>query len=222
MSAHASKGKQADYVIILDVIDDKFGFPSKVDTDPILETLMPGLDGFKHAEERRLFYVALSRAKQSVYVLTERGKESEFIAELKGYTGEVIVHLNSLEKDFYEEIRCPECLEGKLLPKDGKFGIYYACSLGKVYCDTRLKPCELCSSSPMIPNETHFECASSKCDNKLEICPNCNVGILKERKNSKDGSMFLSCNHYSKKDDKYCGYTRSLTSKWQVKSEQVR
>lgn len=78
LSAHAAKGKQADFVIVIDVNDDKFGFPCKIDNDPILDMLLPEPDGYAYSEERRLFYVALSRAKKACLFMLNSIKSQSF------------------------------------------------------------------------------------------------------------------------------------------------
>ena len=80
MTCHASKGREADYVIILCV--DEGQFPSRVKSLHIDGALTQSTDSFPYAEERRLFYVALTRAKKHVWV-TYSGSGSCFIHELK-------------------------------------------------------------------------------------------------------------------------------------------
>ncbi|KZM38793.1 hypothetical protein OA92_08735 [Marinomonas sp. SBI22] len=210
MSVHGSKGKQADYVVILDVIDAKWGFPSKIETDPILLSLLPSVDDFKYSEERRLFYVALSRAKQSVFIQTELGRESVFIKELEENKQDVRVFSNNLSSLFKKNVSCPECLEGNLVPLEGRYGPYYACSLGKYYCKTKVKVCANCKEAPILPNEHHYECSSEDCDFRLKRCPACHNGVLEERKNSIDGSVFLGCSNYRGKKDNSCTYSESI------------
>lgn len=82
MSVHASKGKEADYVIALGMNNGKYGFPSLKETDPILEFLLPEKETFSYAEERRLFYVALTRARHRVYLVYHPAEPSPFISEL--------------------------------------------------------------------------------------------------------------------------------------------
>jgi len=79
MTCHGSKGKEADYVIILAV--DEGQFPARVKALHLDRALTQGDDDFPHAEERRLFYVALTRAKQKVWV-TYSGHGSCFVQEL--------------------------------------------------------------------------------------------------------------------------------------------
>ncbi|MCK8045469.1 UvrD-helicase domain-containing protein [Shewanella sp. 1CM18E] len=210
MTAHASKGKQADFVIVLDVNDDKYGFPSKIDNDPILDVMLPALDSFKDSEERRLFYVALSRAKQRVFVQAELGKESSFIKELQAYTGDVNIISSELAALYQYQASCPSCQEGKLIPRQGRFGLFYTCSLGKDYCDTKVEVCPECKTAPLVRNQHHFICSSEACNHQIGICPQCNSGKLKTRTNSKTGEQFLACSAYKKADPKSCQYTCKL------------
>ncbi|ABZ76562.1 UvrD/REP helicase [Shewanella halifaxensis HAW-EB4] len=209
-SAHASKGKQADFVIVLDVNDDKYGFPCKIDSDPILETLLPQLDNYADTEERRLFYVALSRAKQTVFVQAELGKESVFVKELRSYGGDVRCYLSDLAPMYNESLCCPQCKEGKLIPREGRFGLFYTCSLGQDYCDTKIDACSVCNSAPMLRNETHHFCSSEKCGHRLPVCPECISGKLVVRTNSKSGKSFLACSGHKRDDKNSCQYTCNL------------
>ena len=88
LTVHQSKGLEADYVIILNNRDAKLGFPAHVKDPPLKAELVKiteelGLDQASVNEERRLFYVALTRAKKQVILLTVDGKESSFIKELR-------------------------------------------------------------------------------------------------------------------------------------------
>ncbi|MGF1740111.1 DNA helicase IV [Vibrio profundum] len=79
MTCHASKGREADFVIVLSV--DEGQFPAKVKTLHLDTALTQTKDDFPYAEERRLFYVALTRAKEKVWV-TYSGSGSCFVKEL--------------------------------------------------------------------------------------------------------------------------------------------
>lgn len=63
LTAHSSKGLSADNVIIINAKDEIYGFPSKVDDDPVLHLVVSNDTSYNYAEERRLFYVALTRTK---------------------------------------------------------------------------------------------------------------------------------------------------------------
>ena len=79
---HASKGLEADYVIILNLEAGKFGFPSTIDDDPLLELVIPKPEHYPHAEERRLMYVAITRAKRGAFLLSNTRKPLIFSNEL--------------------------------------------------------------------------------------------------------------------------------------------
>ncbi|CAH8239827.1 DNA helicase IV [Vibrio aestuarianus] len=79
MTCHASKGKEADFVIIVGV--DEGQFPARVKALHIDGALAQSSDDFPYAEERRLFYVALTRAKEKVWI-THSGSGSVFVREL--------------------------------------------------------------------------------------------------------------------------------------------
>lgn len=81
-SAHRSKGLEADYVIVLGMNSGSFSFPSQIEDDPLLDMVMPVRESFPYAEERRLFYVALTRARHKVILFTRRERISRFIPEL--------------------------------------------------------------------------------------------------------------------------------------------
>ena len=88
LTVHQSKGLEADYVIILNNREAKLGFPAHVKDPPLKTELIKiaeelRLDQVSVNEERRLFYVALTRAKKQVILLTVDGKESSFIKELR-------------------------------------------------------------------------------------------------------------------------------------------
>ncbi len=88
LTVHQSKGLEADYIILLNNREAKLGFPAHVKDPPLKTELIKiaeelGLDQASINEERRLFYVALTRAKKQVILLTVDGKESSFIKELR-------------------------------------------------------------------------------------------------------------------------------------------
>ena len=83
MTIHASKGQQADYVILLGLQAGKDGFPAAARESVIEEGLLPQPEDFPDAEERRLAYVALTRAKQQVWLLYHRQQPSLFVEAFK-------------------------------------------------------------------------------------------------------------------------------------------
>ena len=115
LTAHSSKGLSADNVIIINAKDDTYGFPSKVDDDPVLNLVVSNDVSYNYAEERRLFYVALTRTRNRVFIVTPERRPSDFIKELLGepqnYPNVVLkgelkadLALSSVIRD-----RCPLC-----------------------------------------------------------------------------------------------------------------
>ncbi len=117
ITAHKSKGLQADYVFILNNKNGRMGFPSKIQDSPVLDLLLENSDPFPDAEERRLFYVAMTRAKKKVILVTLKDRESDFLREL---------HDKYAEEMKQEAYICPLC-GGKLKHKTGKFGEFFGC-----------------------------------------------------------------------------------------------
>src|SRR5690606_38936819 len=78
------KGLEADYVLILNMEQGVYGFPSGRPSDLVIERFVPQPECFEHADERRLFYVALTRARKHVWLLVpqDQKKMSVFVREL--------------------------------------------------------------------------------------------------------------------------------------------
>lgn len=81
LTVHKSKGLEADYVLLLQCNKDTYGFPSQVSDDPVLNYVLTKSDQFPYGEERRLFYVAITRAKIKTYVLYDKRFPSVFVDE---------------------------------------------------------------------------------------------------------------------------------------------
>jgi DNA helicase-4 len=81
LTVHKSKGLEADYVILFQCNKDIFGFPSQMSDDPVLNYVLTENDNFPFSEERRLFYVAMTRAKISTIVLYDKRFPSVFVDE---------------------------------------------------------------------------------------------------------------------------------------------
>ena len=80
MTVHSSKGLESDVVIVLNMKNDTYGFPNQIKEDNILELLKTRNN---IEEERRLFYVALTRTKSYVYLLIPIFNQSSFIKDIK-------------------------------------------------------------------------------------------------------------------------------------------
>nr|WP_301334659.1 3'-5' exonuclease [Variovorax dokdonensis] len=125
ITVHSSKGLEADHVIVPRMTSETLGFPSRVADDPVLQLSMPGGDSYEYAEERRLFYVALTRARATATLISIEHKESAFITELvKDQQLEVLTADGSMSSS---EV-CPTCGKGFLVPRKGRYGRFYGCS----------------------------------------------------------------------------------------------
>lgn len=111
LTAHSSKGLGYDNVIIINGKDDVMGFPSKIEDDPVMKLVIKEDEKIDFAEERRLFYVALTRTKNRVYIITPQLKPSKFILEIKDHFTNVILkgtELTPVESNDYRRA-CPIC-----------------------------------------------------------------------------------------------------------------
>ena len=123
LTVHRSKGAEADYVILPAMLER--GFPSQRADDPVLSLAMPGGDDFPLGEERRLFYVALTRARRGVALFTVQGKRSRFIDEL---CNDGWLTVTNSEGAAIDEQRCPACETGVIVPRTGPYGDFHSCS----------------------------------------------------------------------------------------------
>ena len=90
MTIHKSKGLQANYVFVIGLNNNKNGFPNKVKDHEILKYVNNYKEYYPYEEERRLFYVALTRCKKKVYLFVPNNNESIFIKELKRYKNIIV------------------------------------------------------------------------------------------------------------------------------------
>lgn len=111
LTAHSSKGLGYDNVIIINAKDAVLGFPSKIEDDPVMKLVIKDDESYDYAEERRLFYVALTRTKNKVHIITPKYKPSQFVLELKEKYQNVILDGGELEpiKEISNVLKCPYC-----------------------------------------------------------------------------------------------------------------
>ena len=139
MTVHQSKGLECDYIILLNCNGGQIGFPSQISDNPILKYVLSEPDAYAFSEERRIFYVGITRAKNHTWVLYDINNPSPFVKEF-------VKTLNPDIKpgsDISEPERCPKCHCGRIrVVKTGKAinGNPYsvlACSNEKYGCDYR-------------------------------------------------------------------------------------
>lgn len=127
LTVHRSKGSEADYVILPEMLSVLRGrsFPNTRADDPVLALAMPAGDNYPDGEERRLFYVALTRARRSVAMFAARGQCSSFLRELEQ---DGAVSITDTDGKAVHEEECPSCKRGVLVLRKGRYGEFRSCS----------------------------------------------------------------------------------------------
>lgn len=114
LTAHKSKGLEADNVIILNFNNENLGFPNQIVDDPLLGLVLSVSDVYQYAEERRLLYVALTRTKNRVSLITNIYNSSVFLKDLEDDSYTINIMTDG-EKRLPEQ--CPYCKTGYLIAK---------------------------------------------------------------------------------------------------------
>lgn len=126
-TVHTSKGLEEEFAIILNADDSRLGFPNKVEDDELLNLVLSSKSNFEYAEERRLWYVALTRTKTYTYIIADKDNPSIFLNEIID-SCEVLKSCESFKGS--TNIACPHCKSGHLImrtnEKDGNK--FYGCS----------------------------------------------------------------------------------------------
>lgn len=192
---HASKGLEADHVILLNADSGRMGFPSEIVDDPLLALVSPEGELFENAEERRVMYVVMTRARHTLTILASKSRPSAFVTELgedasygivRAADGTAVVHA------------CSEC-GGRLLDLRGKDGrTLYRCEHDQ-HCGNALPACPSCGVGLPVRSTESGE-ARCACSASYRSCPECNGGWLVER--SGRYGAFLGCVRYPVCDGK--------------------
>ena len=200
-TAHSAKGKEADYVVVVDLEDKRMGFPCRVEDDPLLDLVLPPLHGeaFPFAEERRLFYVAMTRARIGTYLVTDPKRPSTFVTELLDQS-EDISQLGHLPPG------CARCPSGRLV--QSLTGKTLRCS-NHPKCDYWTPRCAGCNSGYYLASAASGrpQCTNTSCDHRPTACRRCSIGILVRRRN-RYGKPFRGCSRYGAEPS--CGYTENI------------
>ena len=197
MTVHRAKGLEADYAVVLGLCAGKHGFPVEIADDPLLDLVMAAPEAHPNAEERRLLYVALTRARRQVFLLAEGGPPSAFVTELIDGGYDITVFGRLPEGD----VPCPQCKEGRLERRENARGgsIFYGCS-NWPYCEHTGRPCPKCGTGLPVRSGGAFRCRD--CGGSIEGCPSC--GGWLETRMGRFG-RFLGCSNFPD-----CDYTRNL------------
>ncbi|WP_425404067.1 UvrD-helicase domain-containing protein [Hwanghaeella sp.] len=190
MTVHGSKGLEADHVVILRAAADLMGFPSEIVDDPLLDLVLPKPEKFDHAEERRLFYVALTRARKTVTILADWDQPSAFVEELlSGSEYQTIQHGAA----GIAAHRCGAC-GGRMLADTSSHGrTSFRCE-HNFLCGERLPPCSACGQDLPVKVNPDADQLACVCGAQYPACPECSDGWLVERKGRH--GRFLGCVQY--------------------------
>lgn len=111
-TVHGSKGLEEDYVIIINADDTRLGFPNKMEDDVLLDMVLSSKSGYVYAEERRLWYVALTRTRNYTFIIANKDNPSMFVKEIEDHC---LIINPDLQPEETSEILCPRCKSGKLV-----------------------------------------------------------------------------------------------------------
>lgn len=180
MTAHSSKGLGYDDVIIVNGKNETYGFPSKIEDDPVLSFVIKGDRSIDYAEERRLFYVAMTRTKNRVFFIAPEQNPSEFLLELKHDYKNIILHGNWNEGEIATTPKkvCPLCGYPMQLKYKKAYGL-------------RLF---ICTNEPEICGFMTNDIRAGKL--AIQKCDKCRDGYLIV-KSGRDNSFFLGCTNYT-------------------------
>lgn len=182
-TVHKAKGLESEHIIIINNKNHVLGFPSRIADDEILTMVLSHQDAFLYSEERRLFYVALTRAKYTCHLVVQPN-QSIFIEELKREKKNIVLHDIVKNEDNFP---CPRC-DGYLVKRVGYDNDeFYGCS-NYPYCEFS------------APKEINFN----------KRCSNCGDYMIKR---SGPRGMFWGCNSYSELGCKGESYIEGEDSK---------
>lgn len=182
MTAHASKGLGYDNVIVVNGRNETYGFPSKIEDDPVLSFVIKGDRSIDYAEERRLFYVAMTRTKNRVFFIAPEQNPSEFLLEIKKDYKNVVLRGNWNEEapeNNYAKKTCQICG----YPLQYRYKNAYGLIL------------YICTNEPEICGFMTNEYKAGKLS--IMKCDQCRDGYLIV-KPGKENQYFLGCTNYNK------------------------
>ena len=199
-TVHGSKGLEADYVVVLSLCSGQYGFPSEIVDDPLLDLVLGAPENYPNAEERRLFYVAITRAIRQVFLLAEDGPPSSFVLELTRDCPDIPV----FGKPPDAAAPCPSCKKGQLQRRENRRGggSFYGCTNWPL-CEHTQRPCPACGKGLVTRSGDVVRCRD--CNQDIWSCPRCDDGWLETRMGRH--GRFLGCTNWPA-----CEFTRNVRS----------
>lgn len=202
---HKSKGLESDYCILCGFFQGRVGFPNENKDHAIVEALLPSLDDYPFSEERRLFYVALTRARKKSYIIADPRNTSIFIDELLSEKYNIHIVSDAFLEKNRKIFKCPSCKTGYISLQQGKYGDFYQCSSG-LACRASIRTCPKCGS-PSIDSGSESICNNPSCGFSMKLCPICGRKmVMREGKYGK----FWGCSGYGLENDR-CFYTEKIS-----------
>lgn len=187
---HASKGLEADHVILLGADSGRTGFPSEITDDPLLSLVSPEAEPFENAEERRVMYVAMTRARSTLTILASEARPSAFVRELLKDPAYGLAPAVTTDA---RPGTCGDC-GGRLLPVTSQNGrVWYRCEHVRL-CGKMLPACPSCGIGLPEHEDGASDLACSNCASRFPACPSCADGWLVPR-TGRYGD-FLGCVRY--------------------------
>lgn len=181
-TAHSAKGLEDDFVVVLEANASWFGFPSVRPVDPVIEPLLPSRDSFQDAEERRLFYVAMTRARIAVMICFRKDLPAPFIHEIFRSTDMATMTdvplrvADGVSADDQVRILCRSCEIGEYKNITVSGRTFTGCSLYPA-CRETAAPCPKCGGIITTDDNGHYLC--SMCSLIAGApCPKCKRGWL--------------------------------------------
>ena len=193
MTAHSSKGLGYDNVVVVNGRNETYGFPSKIEDDPVLSFVVRQDRSIEYAEERRLFYVAMTRTKNRVFFIAPEQNPSEFLLELKhdyknivlrGEWNEDLTAIPSYKK------KCPICG----FPMQYRYKSAYGLRL------------YICTNEPEVCGFMTNTYGAGKLS--IIKCDKCRDGYLIIKPGKDRASYMLGCTNY-RRDGTGCSRTMS-------------
>lgn len=203
LTVHGSKGLEADFVVILGMESGRFGLPCEISDDPLLDLVLSGPESFPYAEERRLFFVALTRARRKVWLLGREDSPSSFVIEIEGWREPELI---AGDRARTSRLLCPECQADTLTPRTGAAGRFWGC-LNYPYCQQSFSACHVCGEGALLPGDDgEGACTHPSCAARARRCPRCRTGLLIPREGS--FGACLGCSGFWRLPP--CEYTESV------------
>ena len=181
MTVHRAKGLGYDNVIIINARNEVYGFPSQVQDDPVLKYVVRDDHSIEYAEERRLFYVALTRTKNRVYLIVPQERPSSFVLELIDDYLQVVLHGDidrNENKDNKEIKKCPICGYPLQLMYKQNYGL-------KLW---------MCTNEPELCDFMTNDLSGGRLS--IIKCDQCKDGYLIVKPGKGDRPPFLGCTNY--------------------------